>query len=1685
MTPALPPGFELERPAAPPRPVNRTGPVAQALAGPAEAPPQQPAARAPQAAAQAAQPPIAPPAGAMPPLPPGFELEAPSAVDGIPGAGGLQAPAATLTRAPQREVSPVEQMVGAVETATTLATSLLAQPVAQLRGVFAAFTDPEYGTRAAGNRAEAKARETAQALTYEPRTVAGQQQVQAVGEAGEVLDSIVPMMPMAQGLTMAMNAPPVMRQVGDATRAAGSRVTEGLQGSLKRAETPAPTPGTKPSAGSAGTDVAAQRRERAEGLPVPMTLTKGQAERSFEQQRFERETAKDPELGAELRDKYAEQNERGLANLDVMREQTGAQRQDAEGVGGAVIEALDAKAQRKKTEIREAYDEARTAGELEELVDAAPLVRYLEKNRASARNAGVLGTAEDELVRLGAATRGEDGQLVPGRITINDAEELRKTIGTGGKKDATNSSFAGQMRRIIDNATEGAGGELYKSARKLYADYAGEFSNQGVIRDITSLKKNTTDRTVAAERVFRRAVLSGSAEDLRRLQRSLLDAGDDGRQAWRELQGQAITHLREGAARNVARDIRGNEIMSPAGLDKAVKQLDTDGKLEQLFGTKGAEQLRDLNDLVKDIHTAPPGSVNTSNTASVVGKMLADMAASGAVTGIPVPLLTMGRAAREAIRNRKTRKQVREAVGTENKELLLRKADPASRPFEAEPPAAVPVQAAAAAKPAVPRDTRLDEIDRLREGASPETVKVLDERAKVVEREIKAGQARTARDAEAKQLEATAAKTTDTELRAALIERANKLRSDKIPVGEATELATTPTPPVKAERIPVPDARVLPPEPATGRAPDLPRVPVGRVIEEPSTGEAPRLKPLPIGRVTEQAPPTGEAPLKRVPVADAVEIDEAQWRAAHSFGTLDGDRAKLLARAVEIDKAAAQAAELQHAKSPRAFDRAVERILTKDRDASQSEEADGGGARLQPAQERGAGSGESRAGDGGQGRGVREEGAPAQAEDAARQVAQAFDRATAPVGNPITDKLSARLRRDYAGARREYDELPDTQGGVVLNTDLARELSPDYRGDRTKSADVHEPASGFIKRVYADKLAAPTPPGKERVVQFTAGGTGAGKTTAVGLMGDALGKPEIVFDTNMNTLDSAVQKIEQALAAGRDARIFYVFTDPVQAFRQALGRAARMEAKTGSGRTVPIAEHANTHVGASQVMRQLTERYRDDLRVEIVAFDNSRERGEGKVTPLADLPLVDENGLREQLTQALDQAHRARVVSDAVRAGFLATSSRLRDEGVERGVQPSLQREPAGQGRSGSRGQPPRLILAKPARDEPAAGKAAPAGPTGSSTAVVTERGLRVPVRYRLLDAAQLITSHDDALKPNPAFPPELQPRDRSRDSSEAQIARIENDLKPELLADSQKASDGAPIIGGDGLVESGNARTIALRRAYRSGKADAYREWLADNAERFGLTADQVRAVKQPVLVRERTVDVDRADFARQANESPVSSMSDTEQATADSKLLPDLQQLAANDDGTLNVGRSADFVREFMREVSPNERNALMTGDGRLSQRGMQRIRNAVFAKAYGDADVVSMLTEATDGNVKNILAGLLRAAPAVARVRELSEAGARGAVDFIPDLIDAVRRFSALREDGMTVKQALGQGSLIGGEAPPRVAELMTQLEADSRAPRRVAEAVQRLVDAIDADGDPRQSSMFEPSSIDEMP
>ncbi len=1358
----------------------------------------------------------------------------------------------------------------------------------------------------------------------------------------------------------------------------------GVERSAKpAAEVPRGAAASPGSVGAAGTDIETQRRERARSLPVGIELTKGQASRDFEQTQFERETAKDGKTGAKLRETFAEQNDRVRANLDALFELTGAEMPDVRGAGKRVVDAVAKRAAEVKAEVDAEYQRAREAGEMAEEVDTTALVTKLRDIEPSATNAGVIKTAQAELIRLGGAERAEDGSLVPGKLSVDALEELRKTVGVGGRKDDTNAHFAREIKSAIDMATAKAGGDIYRSARAKYRAYAEEFKNRKIVADLITTKRGTDERRVALEDVHKRTIKDGSVDEITKLRDTLRGAGLDGQQAWRELQGQTIAEIRDAALKNTARNERGAKVVSHAGMNRVVQTLDKDGKLDLVFGKKGAELLRDLNDLAADVYTAPPGSVNFSNTASALRNLFDNLVTYG-VSGLPVPAReVMGQIGR-MLRSRGLRKRVDEAV-------------PASQPARGgdikpgvfEPPATPP------AAPPAPR------------GGGPS--------------------------------------------------------GPSAPPGQGNLF-----PPTTGAAAPAPRKQLL------GRAPDIKKLPVPEVIED----SAPR---IPVPEVIEDAAPVPAGAARELTGAELDAPELADWLKAHRFGNEAGADALRVDKALQIDPEAVQRAATQHARQPGSFIRAVDGIIEKgQKDATDTGSAARGGEGLprEGGSEAGNRQGEGAAPGAQDGAGsAQADGAAQVAPDASAaetarmnreavetHVAAAmreFEKATAPTGNPITDRLADKLRSDYSRAVEEYDRLPDTNGGRILNTDIARELSADYLQNRTRAADVHEPASAFIKRRYAEKLAGPTPEGLDRRVLFTAGGAGAGKSSVVReLLTDEAGQSEITYDTNMDGLGSSILKIEQALNAGREVSIAYVYAKPEDAFQQAMKRTMNQKKEHGTGRTVPIQVFIDTHIGVSKTIRNLADRYRHDLRVEFSFLDNSRGYKNAAAVPLRDLPVVADNGLREKLEAAAQEAFREGRIDADTLAGFLAApqhAPRAPRVGAADGGRP----EPGGG--EGS----PDALSARPAL----------AGPSGSQTSVVTERGMRVPVRYRLVELDDLITSHTNDLTVNPAFPAELQPRDRTRASSQAQIARIANDIQPDLMAESPKASDGAPIIGPDGLVESGNARTIALRRAYGMGKADHYKAYLAENADRFGLTPEQVAGFKQPALVRERTTDVGRAEFARQANEAAVAAMSDAEQARSDAGLLPDLEKLETNDDGSLNIYRSNEFIREFMLAVaSPAERGRLMTADGSLSQTGVNRIRNAVFAKAYDDPDLVAKLSEDTDGNTKNVMSGMLRAAPAVAKLRELSAAGARNESSFIADIADAARRFSEARRDGQKVEDYLKKRSLIGGDATPRVETFMYQLEVDSRAPRRIAEWIDGLVREVDSAGDPRQSSLL---------
>lgn len=253
----------------------------------------------------------------------------------------------------------------------------------------------------------------------------------------------------------------------------------------------------------------------------------------------------------------------------------------------------------------------------------------------------------------------------------------------------------------------------------------------------------------------------------------------------------------------------------------------------------------------------------------------------------------------------------------------------------------------------------------------------------------------------------------------------------------------------------------------------------------------------------------------------------------------------------------------------------------------------------------------------------------------------------------MQDRFALRFIDDPETMVSDYAALPDSDNGRILSVDTARELSPDYLADRSKSAAVHEPASAFMKFLYRKRLETPARPGQDEVVIFSAGGTGAGKTTGLNALGDLAARAHTIYDTNLGAFKGAVTKIDQALAAGKKVWVVYTYRDPVEALTQgALPRAMRQEQKFGTGRTVPLKEHAATHQGSRETVPKLIEHYRDNPKVGFAIIDNSRGRGQARVVALDELPARDYNSVREELRAALEAEYQAGHISASVYEGF-------------------------------------------------------------------------------------------------------------------------------------------------------------------------------------------------------------------------------------------------------------------------------------------------------------------------------------------------------------------------------------------------------------------------------------------------
>ncbi|GEM_PF-506875 len=349
-----------------------------------------------------------------------------------------------------------------------------------------------------------------------------------------------------------------------------------------------------------------------------------------------------------------------------------------------------------------------------------------------------------------------------------------------------------------------------------------------------------------------------------------------------------------------------------------------------------------------------------------------------------------------------------------------------------------------------------------------------------------------------------------------------------------------------------------------------------------------------------------------------------------------------------------------------------------------------------------------------------------------------------------------------------------------------------------------------------------------------------------------------------------------------------------------------------------------------------------------------------------------------------------------------------------------------------------------------------------------------------------------------------LQNRDRSRAASVVQMQEIAKNPDPTRLSFSRDANSGAPMVASktpdeavpaedrgktdqvrladgrsipvqyavvdantvaashhaDGTVNSdyanaplqalNNGRTAGIQAAWKRGNGKDYKQGLIDDTQMLGISPSAIQSKERPMVVRLYDAKHNQGDMGAASNASTSLGLSPTEQAQTDARALPDLADLPLTADGGISTNMSATFHRKFLNALGPAERGQLVTADGAANKAYFDRLRAAIFAKAYGDPKLIAAQAEETNPDARNALNALVIAAPTWAKIDPKGPMG-----DYAQRFAAAMNVIHQAHNNGQKVGKLLAQGDLVGRDTSGDAwAEFFA---ANARSAKRMAEGL----------------------------
>ena len=260
----------------------------------------------------------------------------------------------------------------------------------------------------------------------------------------------------------------------------------------------------------------------------------------------------------------------------------------------------------------------------------------------------------------------------------------------------------------------------------------------------------------------------------------------------------------------------------------------------------------------------------------------------------------------------------------------------------------------------------------------------------------------------------------------------------------------------------------------------------------------------------------------------------------------------------------------------------------------------------------------------------------------------------------------------------------------------------------------------------------------------------------------------------------------------------------------------------------------------------------------------------------------------------------------------------------------------------------------------------------GARNELVLANGEKVPGRYVLVESGAATPSHNPAagFTKNEGFPMDeneqsVNDRDYERDQDAQTITR--------QIADQydSRAMQTPVVVSSDGVVLSGNGRTMAGELAAQNGTDGAYVEHLKKYGQQFGFTPEQMEGMEHPrvVFVPDEAMPYTADTFAK-FNQQEMKGQSKTEQAVKFGKVVGDetfgriIRSINAYDTlGEYYADPSAttQAINELRDAGAISQAQYAEMFDGEtISAQGREVLENTLIGKAFeSNPDAVRQIT------------------------------------------------------------------------------------------------------------------------------